>query len=375
MAHRFSRDPRALAALLLSVCGLACTPATQPESPRLQCNNPVTYNGKKVGGEVALGSIFGIEAGGSDIALRDPRPAVEKYYAALSSLCDQLNSGVLDREQYLGRADALTHALMGDLNPTGTQEQQFKSVYQQLVPQTAPGLELELTMRARDASDGQEQVVRPNQPVPTGARVRFSVRTSQTAHVYMLQKTERDGVTALYPHAQLALQNPLEAGRVYEIPPAAEQWFSVNGEDIGIENVYVIASLSPLDQVESALARLAAESGPININQIEALKPLTTLQPGFTGKDCGARGLELVGPRPSCTRTRGLVLVGGKDNLAPEARPSLSLKVQASPGDSLILKVFPWNHVSADGYAEAARTYAAGTPAGKQARGILVEDP
>jgi hypothetical protein len=41
----------------------------------------------------------------------------------------------------------------------------------------------------------------------------------------------------------------------------------------------------------------------------------------------------------------------------------------------MILKVFPWNHVSADGYAEAARSYAAPTAAGQHARGILVEDP
>jgi hypothetical protein len=69
------------------------------------------------------------------------------------------------------------------------------------------------------------------------------------------------------------------------------------------------------------------------------------------------------------------VLVGGKDNLAPAARPTVSLKVRASPADTMILKVFPWNHVSADGYAEAARSYAAPTAAGQHARGILVEDP
>lgn len=354
---------------------LACTPSAQPESPRLQCNNPVSYDGKKVGGEVALGSIFGIEAGGSDIALRDPRPAVESYYAAISSLCEQLNSGVLEKEQYVARADALTHRLMGDLNPTGSQEQAFQAVYQQLVPQAGPGLELELVMRAQPASGGAERVIRPNEPVPTGARVRFSVRTSSSAHVYMLQKTQRDGVTALYPHAQLALNNPLEAGRVYEIPPTAEQWFSVNAEDVGIENVYVVASLTPLSDLEAALAQLGSAQGAVNINQIEALQPLTTLKPGFTGKDCGARGLELAGARPSCTRTRGLVLVGAKDNLVPDARPAVSLKVRTSPADSMILKVFPWNHVTADQYAEAARTYAAATPAGTQARGILVEDP
>lgn len=373
MSPRFSRYLGALS--LMASGALGCSPAQQPESPKLACNNPVTYNGKKMGGELALGSIFGVQAGGSDIALRDPRPAVESYYAALGSLCDQLNSGVLDKQQYLGRADALTHRLMGDLNPTGSQEQAFQAVYQQLVPQTGSSLELELVMRAQGPNGGAEQVVRPNQPVPTGARVRFSISTSQTAHVYMLQKTQRDGVTALHPHAELALSNPLEAGRVYEVPPTAEQWFSVNAEDIGIENVYVVASLTPLADLESALEQLGSAQGTVNINQIEALSPLATLRPGFTGKDCGARGLELAGLKPTCTRTRGLVLVGGKDNLAPDARPTVSLKVRSSPADSMILKVFPWNHVSAEQYAEASRTYASATSDGQKARGILVEDP
>ena len=360
---------------LVSLLVVACPPAVKPDAPqRMQCNNPVSYDGKKVGGEVALGSIFGLQAGGTDIALREPRPAVESYYAALSSLCDQLNSGVLDRESYVGRADALTHQLMGDLNPTGTQEQKFQQVYEQLVPDAARSLELDFVMRAKGAS-GAEQIIRPNEPVPTGARVRFLVRVSEAAHVYMLQKTQRDGVTALYPRAELALENPLQAGRAYEIPPNPEQWFSVNQEDLGTENVYVIASRTRIERFEAAWQQLAGDSAPVNLEQIEALKPLATLQPGFTGKNCGARGLELVGAKAPCTRTRGLVLVGGKDNLTPEARPAVSLKVRASPADPMIVKVFPWNHVSAEGYAQAATNYAAPTSAGQGARGVLVEDP
>jgi len=360
---------------LVSLLVAACPPAVKPQAPgRMQCNNPVSYDGKKVGGEVALGSIFGLQAGGSDIALREPRPAVESYYAALSSLCDQLNSGVLDRESYVERADTLTHQLMGDLNPTGTQEQKFQKVYEQLVPEAARSLELDFVMRVKDAHDTL-QIIRPNQPVATGARVRFAVRVSEAAHVYMLQKTQRDGVTALYPRAELALENPLQPGRVYEIPPNPEQWFSVNQEDIGTENVYVIASRTRIERFEAALQQLGNDSAPVNIEQIDALKPLATLQPGFTGKNCGARGLELVGPKAPCTRTRGLVLVGGRDNLTPQAHPAVSLKVRASPADPMIVKVFPWNHVTAEGYAQAASNYAAPTLAGQNARGVLVEDP
>jgi hypothetical protein len=359
----------------VSLLVAACPPAVKPVTPaRMQCNNPVSYDGKKVGGEVALGSIFGLQAGGTDIALREPRPAVESYYAALSSLCDQLNSGLLDRASYVGRADALTHQLMGDLNPTGAQEQKFQQVYQQLVPETARSLELDFVMRVKDAS-GAERIIRPNQPVPTGARVRFALRVSEAAHVYMLQKTQRDGVTALYPRAELALENPLQASRAYEIPPNPEQWFSVNQEDIGTENVYVIASRTRIERFEAALQQLGGDDAPVNIEQIDALKPLATLQPGFTGKNCGARGLELAGAKAPCTRTRGLVLIGGKDNLAPEARPTVSLKVRTSPADPMIVKVFPWNHVTAEGYAQAASNYAAPTSAGQDARGVLVEDP
>ena len=139
--------------------------------------------------------------------------------------------------------------------------------------------------------------------------------------------------------------------------------------------MYVIASRSRIDRFEAALQQLAGDSAPVNLEQIEALKPLATLQPGFTGKNCGARGLELAGSKAPCTRTRGLVLVGGRDNLAPQTRPTVSLKVRASPADPMIVKVFPWNHVSAEGYAQAAANYAAPTSAGQGARGVLVEDP
>jgi hypothetical protein len=373
MHHR-----RLLEGLVLILAASGCA-APSPESPEtagsgaLDCASPVSYDGKKVAGDFAIGQIFGGGGSYEETSLRDPGEKVENYYAGLNRLCKEFNAGVLDKLEYRKRADALTQGLFADFAPDGTQKAKFAEVYEGLLGSDVHGTPLQLEFNMLAEVPGESPfVVRPNQPVPTGAKVYFTVQVNQPAQLYVFQKTERNGVTALFPHPQMQLANPLRPGQAYRIPPGATQQFAVNVEDVGTENVYLLASLHELPDVSAALARMANEQGDPSLSQFQALEPLAQLAPGASQRSC-TRALVLENTAAPCSRTRGLVLVGAADNVEVAARPTASLVVRADPGDATIVKVFPWRHVMVEDLATARAQYEAPDESGRRTRGVLVE--
>src|SRR5690606_12345838 len=103
---------------------------------------------------------------------------------------------------------------------------------------------------------GGRYVVAPGGAVPTGAQVHFEVRASAEAYLYLFQTTPRGEVTVLFPDLRVGTRNPLPGGIARRIPPA--KTFGVNDRDLGLENLYVVVSRRPLDELDAALAQVSA---------------------------------------------------------------------------------------------------------------------
>lgn len=368
----------ALAVLTAGACDKnqrASDPSERIECPNgpprvpLDCSSEVAYQGKKVEGGVALMDIFQLSANASDQAMQTASESVQRYVSAHRRLCDQYNACMVDPDAYLVESRHLTRDLLATVDPTGAQKQQLATVYPQLVGEPLSQAPIELSFRMNAQIGGSEFVVRPNMPVPSQAKINFAVSASSSVYLYMFQKTQANGVTPLFPLPNLGLNNPLSPGQQYEIPPKNYGWYQVDDQDIGTENVYLVASPTELGDLQAAVAQMSEGS---KLADSAALAPLARMDPGRQSENCRTRALVLT-EDSGCSRTRGLVLVGGADNLAPRVAPALSLKVQSDPGDPMIVKVFPWRHVTEADYGQELRQYEAPDTDGEQRRGILME--
>jgi hypothetical protein len=163
----------------------------------------------------------------------------------------------------------------------------------------------------------------------------------------------------------------------------------VNDKDLGEENVYIVASREPIQSLDNALQKV--KDGKVTaISQDSLLKSFTSVAPGTAPAGCKTRALELdtgsgaAAEGPACTRSRGLVLdapeeegvieqrPGNKGRVAMGEEPAAGSKVaftgrtvmevRTDPGDSTIVKVFPFKHVSEQAYPQEVKS-----------RGLVIE--
>jgi Domain of unknown function (DUF4384) len=388
--RRWGRTKAAAPALLAAACAGgrgASDPGTVVCSvggtrPRIDCASEVKYEGVATSGGANVLNLGGASAKYEEVALRRINEHVERYVASQSRLCREYNACVIDAPAYHAEAKALRERLVG-VGPAaakiaGSSEGERKRLLSQLyvatVPPDARPEEFEVTLSveaelppdlapARAAGRGPF-LVRPNEPLPTDATLAFTFETSSEAYLYVFQSSAKTGVTLLFPDDRLGTRNPLPARAPKRVPDGAQR-FRVNEKDVGAERVYVVASRRPLDDLQAAVARVRA--GRVSeIAGDPALGKFASLDAGRS--DCRARALELASAEPAeCSRSRGLVL----DD--PEGAARASMTVRTDPGDDVIVKFFPFDHVTKERYRDARERFAAPTPEGRKARGVLLE--
>jgi hypothetical protein len=113
---------------------------------------------------------------------------------------------------------------------------------------------------ARRGGSGEEKPLQNGEKLVAGDMVAFDFTVSPAAHVYLVQRTRATGaLRVLFPNPDItSVGNPLPAGARVRIP-GPDQAFEVDNEDLGLENVYVIASPRALPRLHDALARLEGE--------------------------------------------------------------------------------------------------------------------
>jgi hypothetical protein len=125
-------------------------------------------------------------------------------------------------------------------------------------------------------------------------------------------------------------------------------------------------------KLEDALKRVR-DNQVKNLADDELLKTFTSVVPGAAPEDCRTRALTLTPQAaPACVRSRGLVLNASPEPARDDAKASVV--VRNDPGDDTIVKVFPFEHVTAEDYQRARAAYEAPTPDGVKKRGILMEE-
>lgn len=347
-----------------------------------------------------------------DASSKQEQKAIERISAELDALhaeqarlCEGYNACKVDEATYTtqsasikGRIEDLPEltSAMANAKTYGARKRALDDLYRGVVPEEKRVEELTFRMGMRaelPASVGGGTIdVEPGGVVPTNARVAFAFEVSKDAHLYIFQKSPKDDVTVLFPDARIGTENPLRAGTWAEIPPKGQR-FRVNDKDLGIENVFIIVSRSPIQSLDAALDKV--KSGAVkSISQDSTLQAFTTVSAGTAPATCKTRALELDAgdAKPSCSRSRGLVLDdgaapaaaapspgGGASPAASSAGSNISftgrtvMEVRTDPGDDVIVKVFPFNHATEQGYTEAAQKAAANAKKGVKTRGLVVE--
>lgn len=318
-----SKLGRSVVALAL---GFALGSCKKGASGNPDCDTEIRYDARKVAGRVDAGKL-GVEAETSVAAVREVDSAVERYVSRWRTLCVDYRNGALTPEEYRVESRALRERmeklegllLVLEHAPDGASYQAaLKQIYVAMVPpEQAVDLQLEFGVLAQKPGQSTYSAVKPDESIPTGTNVYFTVRTSAQAHVYLYQETPSGGINVMFPHPQMPMANPLPAGQDLRIPPPPG-FFTLQPEGVGLEQVHVVASLEPLTRLETSLG-----------------KP----QPSAAELACGARDLAY-NPGTDCggtqARTFGLA--------QPGEAPGVSMKAANTAGARSIHQIFAFQH-------------------------------
>jgi hypothetical protein len=176
--------------------------------------------------------------------------------------------------------------------------------------------ELEPDRAHLETGESTPALVQGGASLASGSKLSFEVTPSQPAHVYLYQESPSGEVVVLFPDPRIGARNPLPGGGALRLPPPPGS-FRLNAEDIGRETVHVVASLSPLPQLESTLAAEGVTAA---------------------AADCSSRGLEYdAGSGSACE--------GGSRGLEYDDGGASSLSAITELGGDRIVQSFSFEHV------------------------------
>lgn len=360
------------AGLLLSACGghtvapgstTAC-----PDGPRiaLDCESEISYQGVKTGGSVSVMSIGSGKASYENTAIRNVNTSLESYVATQTRLCRDYNACVLPPQEY--RAEAKKTREMFEVAAHGAvafaaasdaaaKDAVLTRLYDTVVPEDRrpEDVSIRFTLDAELPSSvgGGQTMLQTGAPLPTKARVAFKFWASRTASLYVFEKTKTGALKVLFPDPRIGTANPIPAATAVSLPSGGQR-FALNAEDMGIENIYIAASVKPLATLDAALQKVA--SGQVqNITGDPLLSSFSSVTAAPPREGCRTRSLELeaASDEPPCG-SRGFDL---SDSSAGTKEASLAART--SPGDDLIVKVFSFEHVTEEDYPAAMQRYRA----------------
>lgn len=288
---------------------------------KIDCDTEIEYQGRVVEGKVEV-SKFGASAKTSIDAVRQIDQVVERYLARWKGMCREYNAGVYSKEDYRVESRAMREKMeqldgmlmqLSNAPDSAAYQAALTAIYQKMVPtEERKTLEVSLRVLAQKPGESAPALVSSGARLPTGTKVSFELTPSRPAYVYLYQESPAGEVVVLFPDPRIG-RNPLPAGGALQLPPPPGS-FRLNAEDIGTETVHVVASLSPLPQLESTLA------GP----KVTA-----------AAAECSSRGLEYDAGQP-CEGSRGLEYDGGGGS---------SLTAVTELGGDRIIQRFSFEHV------------------------------
>jgi hypothetical protein len=211
-------------------------------------------------------------------------------------------------------------------------------------PEKDTSLALSFVVQAQRGGAEQVATLGSGETLRTGDKMVFGLTLNKPAHVYMMQRTgPQRRLEVLFPNAAITtLTNPLPASQLIRMPPEGKS-FRVNEEDIGLEEVFIIASEEPIGDLAGALDALSHGGGGATEQVSERVGSL--FQEERPGCEDKSRGLEIVDDE--CPRSRGLTIDDDGAGADPFfAGQPASLRVRADPWDDTIVQVFTFQHAN-----------------------------
>lgn len=327
---------------LLAVCSLAAAAGcdrgggeSRGPDRRVKCESPYKYDGRSIEGSASYGK-FSAAGNTSVEQVRDVDQAVERYTARYMSLCNDWRNGAITQEQYARESEELRRGmqrleeLMLQLENASSPEEfnETLSAMKSTATLSASNaqLSLDVTVFGKGPADAEYRKLPQGAALGTDAEIYVNVEPSAAAYVYLYQINAAGKLSLLFPDPQIPLSNPLPAAQGSRIPHG-QFTYKLDANDLGLENLHVVASLQPLDELAGALRNESGDQ-PVADNDVS----------------CGTRALELNAP-PTCAKTRGLVLSQNEGAKAPEK----SMRVAAADDDDALHVVFGFHHVGEHG--------------------------
>ncbi|MEN9577048.1 MAG: hypothetical protein RJA70_57 [Pseudomonadota bacterium] len=314
------------------------------ERLQLDCSGEFNYDATDIEGGFSAIGIGSLDAKTEQKALREIDQQTEQYVAQSRRLCDEYNKCVIDRDTYSLRSENLRRRMaqvpelydqIKQAVDPNEKRKLLASAYRELVPESErTELVLQLSVMAQAPGQTDATPIAQGATLASGTRVAFSAVVSHSAHVYLFQKSPSGELNVLFPDARIPMTNPIPAGTALRIPQGGAS-FKLDDKDIGLERVFVVASLNPVESLGLAVAAIGSGAAPGG-----KMLELTEID---NSPACATRALnfEEDAPPQKCTRQRGLSYEE-EASTAGTAKPSLVARTEAA--DSLIAQVFSFQH-------------------------------
>lgn len=348
----------------------------------LDCDAEVSYQGIKTEGGVSVLSLGSAQGSFADTALRQCNDKIQAYITTQTRLCREYNACIITGERYHEAAKEASDHLNGvsrlavaaaGASDARAQIDAASKISAELGGQAPLTARLAVQATLPSSVGGGSLVLPANHPLPTNAEAAFRVELPRAANLYLFQVNSAGKVNVLFPHIAVTLHNPLPANSIVRIPQNGLA-YRLDDNDLGTERVYILVSVNPLTELEKTLKRYASGE----VGEVKQDPGLAELVASDHSKNCGTstRDLKLVKEAASssstgCVTSRGMAL-------APETNSGqgagYSLETSSVVGGDLILKVFPFLHVTEAEYPDRVKDYKASKSEGTRGRGIVIEN-
>jgi hypothetical protein len=317
----------------------ACKDGRQP----LECTLDFSPEAQKIKANVNWLGIGGGDVETERVALQQIQSQTQNYLFESKKLCEEYNACIVDPQTYSTRSENLRRRMAGipdlyeEVKSASTPEQRRSALaksYSSVVPdEQRIELFLDFGILALRPGETAERPIEQGETLPTDTRLKFVLRASAKANVYVFQQAPSGAVNVLFPDSRMALDNPVPDHQAVEIPPGGAR-FRVNEQDIGTEKVFIAASLSPIPSLADAVAKFSQGS-----TDATPIQPLARVESGPS--NCNTRALELdrTDNHSGCVRSRGL-------ELASDSPAQFSARTRSEAADGTIVKLFTFQHTS-----------------------------
>jgi hypothetical protein len=318
----------------------------------MDCGTAVTYDARKVDADVEVANWAKANLSTSKEVLREVSEGFSSLDQEFQQACQAYNACAIPPEDFQKRLSASQDrerqvraclAIAQTAEGPQASRDALTCLHQAAVPpEKNDDLALTFAVQAMRAGAGAPETLRGGETLREGDKMVFGVNVSKPAHLYLMQRTGPERrLEVLFPNPDIAtVTNPIPANQMVRLPPKGQS-FKVNGEDIGHEEVFVVASEQPLGDLGAALDNLRAGADP-NAGKAAETQMADLFGDGDKCSEDRTRGLDLAS---DCDVTRGIQL----DDTAAASDPFFagqesSVRVRADPWDDTILQVFSFEH-------------------------------